>query len=202
MKLPGIKLSSITNKYDGAVLNIRTLIIISTCLFCAGLASGFFFTPDKLGLSEEISSLERLAQTLTPFHISTVIFIYLKNLLALVISLLLGPFLCLAPIFTLLLNGWVISFVSLPLIRSGSVALLVVGILPHGIFEIPALILGEAIALGFGLAILSLVAKRKWNMLGAVFRQNLRYFIIVIVLLIPAAFIETFITPLLIAQFI
>jgi len=187
-------------KYDSAVLSLRTLLIITTGLFCAGIISGLFLPVENFTfLSEEISALEQLSQTLQPFKLSTMVFIYLKNVSALVISLLLSPLLCLMPAFSLLLNGWVISFVALPLVQYGAGSLLIAGILPHGIFEIPAFILGEAIALGFGLSALSTLRSKKWGNLKTVFFQSLRFFVIAIILLIPAAFIETFVTPRLIA---
>jgi stage II sporulation protein M len=72
-----------------------------------------------------------------------------------------------------------------------------VSILPHGIFEIPAFIMAEAAALSFGLAVMkTLFNVRKRNVLGSTFRQGMKYMLIATLLLIPAAIIETYVTPL------
>jgi stage II sporulation protein M len=74
------------------------------------------------------------------------------------------------------------------------------GILPHGIFEIPALILGQAAALSFGaMAITAIFSKEKRERLLPNLRKNLKYLAIALSLLIPAAVIETYITPLLLS---
>ena len=74
------------------------------------------------------------------------------------------------------------------------------GLLPHGIFELPAFILGEAAALSFGVVtLLALVKKERRNLLLPAFKRNLRYLAVALVLLVPAAIIEIYITPLLLA---
>jgi stage II sporulation protein M len=73
-------------------------------------------------------------------------------------------------------------------------------LLPHGIFELPALIIGEAAAFSFGTAaILALFKKERRNLLLPNLKQNLIYLLIAFALLLPAAIIETFVTPLLLA---
>ena len=70
--------------------------------------------------------------------------------------------------------------------------------LPHGIFELPAFILGEAAALSFGaMVILALFKKERRNLLLPGLKQDLRYLMVAFVLLVPAAIVETYITPLL-----
>ncbi len=72
------------------------------------------------------------------------------------------------------------------------------GLLPHGIFELPALILGEAAALSFGaVVILALFKKERRNLIPPSLKRNLRYLMIALALLLPAAIIETYVTPLL-----
>ena len=92
-----------------------------------------------------------------------------------------------------------LGFVSSIVINEESVGFLLAGLLPHGIFEIPALIMGEAAALSFGtMAIVALFRKRSWKLLIPSLKRNLRYLVIAFALLVPAAIIETYITPLLI----
>jgi len=58
--------------------------------------------------------------------------------------------------------------------------------------------LGEAAALSFGaVTILALFRKERRNLLLPSFKRNLRYLMVALVLLVPAAIIEIYITPLL-----
>jgi stage II sporulation protein M len=70
------------------------------------------------------------------------------------------------------------------------------GILPHGIFEIPALIIGQAAALGLGaMTIAAVFSKDRREELFPYLRKSIKYLGVVILLLIIAAGIEAFITP-------
>ncbi len=113
-------------------------------------------------------------------------------------SFILSPIFCLVPILALTVNGWVLAFISAIVIREESLGYLLAGVIPHGIFELPAFILGEAAALSFGtMAIIALFKKERRNLLLPNLKQNSRYLVIALALLLPAAIIETYITPLL-----
>lgn len=148
-------------------------------------------------LSEDLAVIRELAAALGPFKITTAIFIFLKNVSALLFSFIFSPILCLVPILALTVNGGLISFVSVLVVQEESLGLLLTGLLPHGVFELPALIIGEAAALSFGtMAIVALISKKRRNQLSPNLKRNLRYLIIACILLLPAAIIETYVTPL------
>jgi len=173
---------------------------IAIFLFGIGLVLGLA-TPLSIAdlMSEEIVALEELSRILAPFSILTVIFIFIKNASALVLSFVLSPILCLAPILSLTVNGWLLAFVSSEVAQQESLGFVLVALLPHGIFELPALIIGQAAALSFGtMAILALLRKKRKSLLLPNLKQNLRYLLVALALLLPAAIIETYITPLLI----
>jgi stage II sporulation protein M len=177
-------------------------IIIAIFLFAIGIALGLA-TPAGIAdlLSEDLRALEELGGMLAPFSIATAIFIFVKNALAIVMSFTLSPIFCLVPILALTINGWLLGFVSPALVSNKSLGFLLAGLLPHGIFEIPALILGEAAALSFGAMVtVALFKKEKRQLLLPSLKQNLRYIVVALILLVPAAIIETFLTPLLLGQ--
>lgn len=90
-----------------------------------------------------------------------------------------------------------LSFISAAVVVEESPSILLAGLLPHGIFELPALIIGEAVALGFGtMAIIGLISRGRRNLLLANLKQNLRHLLVACVLLLSPAIIETYITPL------
>jgi stage II sporulation protein M len=91
-----------------------------------------------------------------------------------------------------------LAFISTIVIQEESLGFVLSGLLPHGVFELPAFILGEAAALSFGaMVVLALFKKEKRNLLLPNLKQNLRYLMMALALLVPAAIIEIYITPLL-----
>ena len=178
-------------------MSYKRWIFVAIGLFGVGIASGLV-TPVSIAelFSEDLAAIRELAAILVPFQITTAIFIFLKNVSALLISFVFSPILCLVPILALTVNGWLISFISVAVVQEESLGLLLAGLLPHGIFELPALIMGEAAALSFGaLTIVALVSKKKDLLLPGL-KQNLRYLLVACTLLLPAAIIETYVTPL------
>ena len=173
--------------------------LIATCLLGIGISTGLAMSTDIATLlEEELATLEELGTMLGPFQISTAIFIFIKNISALLLSFIFSPILCLVPVLSLIANGWLISLVSVLVIQEESLGFLLAGLLPHGIFELPALIIGEAAALSFGtVAMIALISKGKRELLLPNLKKNLKYLAIACVLLVPAAIIETYITPLL-----
>ena len=190
-----------------ALMKFRWWILITVCLLGIGFVTGLAFTlamPAAVGelLSEELAALEQLGEMLSPFSAMTVLFIFLKNVSTLLLSFLLSPILCLFPVLALLFNGVLVGFVSVIATQQESIWFVLAGLLPHGIFEIPALVMGEAAALSFGaVAILALFSQKRRELLIPTLKQNLRYLAIASILLVPAAIIETFLTPYILQLF-
>lgn len=170
-------------------------------LFGIGLMLGLFPTGGIANmLSESVGALEEFGSILPPFTLTMLAVIIIKNSLALLVSFALSPLLCVVPVLTLVLNGSVISFVSTRVVEEKSLGFLLAGLLPHGIFELPALIIGLAASLSFGAIIVwSLFSEEKRVLLLPTLKQDLKYLLIALALLVPAAIIETFITPLLLS---
>ena len=182
-------------------MNYRKWIFAAILLFGTGIAFGSF-TPAgtvSLATSEDLAALEELIAILAPFKVTTAIIIFIKNVFALLLSFALSPIFCLIPVLALFANGWLVAFISSIVVQEESLGLVLAGLLPHGIIELPALFMGEAAALSFGaMAIAALFKKGKRNLLLPNLKQNFKYLMIALALLLPAAIIETYITPLLI----
>ncbi len=184
-------------------MRYKLWVLIAAGLFIIGIGAGIEIStlPSNSSgiLSEELSALAQLSTIFGPFQITTAVFIFFKNASALLVSFIFSPILCLLPILALALNGMLLSFVSVFVVQEKSIGFLLMGLLPHGIFEIPAIIIGEAAALSFGTAtIIALVSNKRRNLLLPNFKQNLKYLLLAFILLVPAAIIETYVTPLLI----
>jgi len=181
-------------------MSYKRWLFLAIFLFGIGLIWGLATPIDIPGLlSEDVSALEELADFLSPLpQASVFVFIFIKNVSAVLISLVLSPVFCLVPVLALIINGGVIGLVSASVIQEKSLGYLLAGLLPHGIFELPAFIIGEAVALSFGAAVtLSLFKKERRKLVLPNVRQNLRYLVVALALLLPAAIIETYVTPLL-----
>lgn len=182
-------------------MRYRSWLAVAVLLFGAGAVVGLVGPGDfTRALAKDIAALQELSRTLASLPpLVTAILILAKNASALLLSFAFSPILCLLPILALTVNGWLLGWVSAMVLEKGSLGLLLAGVLPHGIFEIPAFIIGEAAALSFGsLLIIALFQKKARGRVLPRFKTNLKYLMLALVLLIPAAFIEAFVTSLLV----
>lgn len=220
-------------------MSYKRWIIVAVCLFGIGFGIGLAVPVGLTDiLSEDMDAFRELAALLVPFQVSTAVFILAKNISVVLFSFMLSPILCLFPVMSLVFNGMVISFISAIVVQKESVGFVLAGLLPHGIFELPAFIIGEAAALSFGAMVITLLLRKQsretllatvkqdaGHILRAValffiigpfhttivfallkeetriplinnLKQNLRYLVIAFALLLPAAIIETYVTPL------
>ncbi len=125
-------------------------------------------------------------------------FLFRNNLTASLTLMLTGPLIVL-PFLGLLLNGGGIGVLAAMLFIDGVItpfAFYVRGILPHGLFEVPALLLAGAIGLRTGI---QLLRPPSGTARLAVLRENythaFRALPALVVLLVIAALVEVFITP-------
>jgi len=182
-------------------MSYKRWAFIATLLFVIGLTLGVAFGPSATGglVSQDIAGLSELSRVLNSLPpLLIMVFIFAKNVSVLLFSFVLSPIFCLMPIMALFFNGLVIATLSAMIIEEESLGFVLAALLPHGVIEIPALILGEAAALSFGaVATLSLFRKESRGLVLPSLRQNLKYLVVAAVLLLPAAVIETYVTPLL-----
>lgn len=120
------------------------------------------------------------------------------------ISVFLGAILGLFPIFIALMNGFVVGIVAGKVLESNGVGYLLVGLVPHGVFEIPAILIAIGLGLKFGYLIISTIISillgkpTKDNEFKLFIRELKPAFKIILILLCIGAFVEILITPLLI----
>lgn len=180
-------------------MSYKWWVFIAIFLFGIGMVLGLATPADMTPLlAEDIAALEELAELLASLPQSSIlVIIFIKNVSAVLISFVFSPILCLTPVMALTVNGWILGLVATSVMQEKSLGYLLAGLLPHGIFELPAFIMGEAAALNFGTAvILALFSKEKRKLLLPNLRHNLRYLAVALALFLPAAIIETYVTPL------
>lgn len=172
----------------------------ATFLFVVGTVIGTLpFTGIGAFSAEGIATIRYFGDILTSLPAPVIaLVIFMKNASALLLSFALSPMLCLVPVLVLAVNGVLLGSLSAIVAQQESLGFVLTGLLPHGVFELPALVIGEAAALSFGAAaILAVFRRRERELLLPNLKQNLKYLLLAIGLLIPAAIIETYVTPLL-----
>jgi len=175
----------------------RQWVYITSFIFAIGITVGVIAPANFGPIQEIIGGLDELGNLLLPSTFLMLIVILLKNFIALLLSFILSPFFLIVPTVSLFLNGWVIGLVSLYVIKEYSLVYLLTGVLPHGIFEIPAFIIAHAAAFNIGLALMqALFIKTKRGQLRPRIMTSVKYMAIACILLVPAAIVETFVTPM------
>lgn len=190
-----------SGKDDVAYLkSIRVYILVAVALFALTSIMGYLAAElDPEVASNWTKELEMLKWIMDQPPILIMIIIFLKNLLSCAMAVLLGLGLGLVPLLVVTSNGFLLGIVSYGAIQKVGVLYLLAGILPHGIIELPTVLL--SIAIGFRLGhLLVLTLLREEADLAGETRMAVHFLLHWIMpLLLVAAAIETFITPVVIS---
>lgn len=185
------------------IYSLRKYLITVAAIFILSLMTGLLVSIKNPEFSENYLEMFKQSfgwiKTLPPLAVMLLIFLNnaFKSLLALVLGLGLGiiPFLFVAG------NGIIIGILGDTISRQHGTVFVVSSLLPHGIIEIPMILISAGIGLRLGYAIyLSLKGLR--IDIKTELRQGIRFYMRVILpLLFIAAVIETFVTPVILFKF-
>lgn len=169
----------------------------ATFVFVMSLIWGLRVDPVIAGdlFGELVQSLMPL-DSLPPVALFAVIFLNnaIKSLLAIVLGIALG----IPPVFFLCFNGFTIGAIVSILQSRMDNGLIIASLAPHGIIEIPALILATALGLMVGFESLKFLAGRQSNVKMQMRQSMVIYVRWILTSLFVAALIEAFLTPLLV----
>jgi stage II sporulation protein M len=185
-------------------VSVKSWVVVVILLFGLGIVWGLSTPSNAAGaFSGETRSMQQLADFIAGLPAWLMFgFILVKNISAVLLSFVLSPFFLIMPVVSLVVNGWLIGAVANTVVAEHSAGYLLAGILPHGIFELPALFIGEAAAMSFGVAAMrGVLNKSNRGQLTDTLKADLRYLGISVLLFVPAAVMETFVTPLLLKRF-
>ena len=129
---------------------------------------------------------------------SVVIFlmIFVNNAVKSLISMLLGLFFGIIPIMFVISNGFILGMVSGVVSKDVGIWRVMLMLIPHGILEIPAVLIACSYGLRLGLAIIKKLRGIRVNLTDELKRALSDYIKYVVPLLLIAAFVETYITPI------
>jgi stage II sporulation protein M len=174
-------------------------IFIGLSVFIFGLTTvmGYYAAAvDPELASNWMKELEMLKWILDQPPILIMMIIFLKNLLASAMAMLLGLGLGLIPLMVVTSNGFLLGIVGYGAVQKAGFLFLAAGILPHGIIELPVVLVSIAIGFRLGYLLALTLAKEKVDLSGET-RMAIHFlWRWVAPLLFLAAAIETFITPI------
>ncbi|MEF9992276.1 MAG: stage II sporulation protein M [Romboutsia sp.] len=183
---------------------LKKLIVVSIIFFSLILIGVFVFTKNQELAKEIVNSfLEANADMINSNGGITISKLILNNIFASLYSVALGfiPFLF-VPVVALITNslliGATLGFTSVTMSTS-SLKIFVLGILPHGILELPALLISLTMGIYLCIKVSNKILRREDEKIKDVLKEILRVFIMIIVpMLVLAGIIECLITPMLI----
>ncbi|MEI8004507.1 MAG: stage II sporulation protein M [Methanothrix sp.] len=177
--------------------SIRIFIGLSVFIFGLTTVMGYFAAAvDPEMASNWTKELEMLKWILDQPPILIMMIIFLKNLLASAMAMLLGLGLGLIPLLVVTSNGFLLGIVGYAAVQKAGILFLAAGILPHGIIELPVVLISIAIGFRLGYLLAMTLAKENVDLSGET-RMAIHFLVrIVAPLLFLAAAIETFITPI------
>ncbi len=185
------------------IYSLRKYLITVAAIFILSLMTGLLVSIKNPEFSENYLEMFKESfgwiKTLPPLAVMLLIFLNnaFKSLLALVLGLGLGiiPFLFVAG------NGIIIGILGDTISRQHGTVFVVAALLPHGIIEIPMILISAGIGLRLGhvmyFSLIGMKAEIKQEMM-----QGARFYARIIVpMLFVAAMVETFVTPLIASLF-
>lgn len=193
-------MNSIFRKTSQIIRRNRNFIRLAAILVVVGLLLGIGFRePLHQFMESQLEHIKNLAQQTNGTHGELAKVILLNNVKASIMLILFGVFFSLYPIIGLTVNGMVVGYLFATVNPAGGMplwALIVFGILPHGILEIPAFVLAGAMGIKLGYMWLRpVVGSSRLQSFSYAAKETLYLFPFILLLLIIAATIEGFITP-------
>lgn len=173
---------------------LKPYLLIATVLFVALFISGF--SSDLESASAALEDLEQLFEplgNLGPFVLFLIIL--LNNTIKALGAIVMGIALGIPPFVFIVFNGFIIGAIVSVLGSAVGYGVIAASLVPHGIIEIPVLLLSTALGLSVGLESIKFLIGRK-SLVRAQLRYGLKIYLKwILASLLIAAIIEVFVTP-------
>ena len=182
--------------------SFKRSFLFASLLFLISFVIGYAVSPlaDFSQIEGNLDDVVSMISELSPLEIA--IFIFLNNSVKSVLVIILSPLLGIFTIFFLVFNGFLIGLVIYDALTVTSLLVVSSAIIPHGIIELPIIILAGSIGLKIGNESLKRIY-RDDSYLVDYFKFGLRISISKIVPgLLIAAILESFLTPVIVNLFL
>ncbi len=168
----------------------------STIVFLIGVAGGLIalaaIPQASAAVEESVAEFVELARGFSPLGIF--VFIVLNNAVKAAVMMSLGIAFGVIPVLFLVSNGIVLAVVAALIAEREGVAVAIVGLLPHGILELPAVLLAAAAGLRLGAAALERVRHPATDIKMELVDAWRLFVVLILPVLFLAAVIETLVT--------
>ena len=180
---------------------LRPYLATSVALFVAsgllGMLATSYVPHIAQYFNQDVAGFVKLFRALPKLGLAVAIF--LNNTIKALLVIVSGPVLGLFPVIFLLANGAALGFVLSVSIRSRGVLTALLAILPHGIFELPAILLATSMGLLLGGSGMKKLFRLGETSIRSELALALKFFVrIVVPLLVIAALVEAFLTSVLV----
>jgi len=172
--------------------------LFTILIFLVGILLGFYFAEEFPLESQKFISL--LKETYEPIlemnKVSQILFIFLQNSFVSFLAIITGFIFGIFPFLVLLFNGEAIGVVASFILRDFNISYFLLGILPHGIIEIPCILISCAMGLKIWIILVRKIFKRDERSLKDEISLASEIFLkVILVLLLMAAIIEVLVIP-------
>ncbi len=177
------------------------LILLEICIlsFAIGVVPGYIMFDESSAMMNPIIENIKNEIGLDRSGFNLAVKIFFNNTRASLIMLVSGTLLF-VPLLILMVNGFFMGFVLKAFLNKGhSILAFILGILPHGIFELPAIFLSAALGIRIGLSYILPKNNRIIEVSNSIKTAARVYAMLVLPLLLLSAFIEAYISIMLIS---
>jgi len=172
------------NKSWNYLKESKNFIYIIAIIFFTFVLFGFFIPAPEVVVEQILEFIKELIEKTQNMSQGQLIkFIFFNNLQTSFFGIILGLFFGIFPIIAAIANGYLLGFVSSITVESEG-GLILWRLLPHGIFELPAVFISLGLGLKFGTFIFQ---KRKLDSFNEYFWNSIRVFLFVVVPLLAIA---------------
>ena len=182
--------------------NLRNYLISTGIIFAASIVSGILFAIFYSTSDGIILSLQQLFEPLMDMpKYKLMLVIFGNNLLTSFLAIVFGIFFGIFPILVLVANGFILGDLSYHVYLDKGIYYVLAGLLPHGIFELSAVILSCSLGIRLGAIFLNRLLEKPVPDLKQSFTKSLKIFLcLVIPMLLLASVIEVWITPIIVGS--
>ena len=182
-------------RHTDYVWGLRFLLLLSLILFLFSLSMGFYFGDRIPGdtLDDVLEAAFPELENMSP--LTLFLFVFLSNVIKNFVWMVLGAFFSLPSLLFTAINGFIMGWLTYSVQQEHSLLLAVAGLVPHGVIEIPLLLLSSAAGMSLGYQMINRLRRRSG--LKAEFLRAISLFIWRITpLLFITAVIEFTVTPI------